>query len=619
MNSLQWAPASRLVRARQAGRRLIAAGPCLVALCLLAGVGTIAALAPVAEAAVWTAPPGARVFPNTAPQARHAISLSLACGEYQGFIVGLRGSAARHVSATWVDDPGTGTPTDPFIVRNAVLDQVAFVHISRPTSGTGAKAGLYPDPLLPRGFGTRIAVPAHSSSLYVLLHVPYDSSYSAAGTYAGTLQVSNGAEKVDIRVGLKVWDFGWQRLSVHTLFGVYFNKLGGNLVDDYAMLQEHGVTAQMPKAAPRVSASGAVNAAAYVARLHPYLDSDGLDMSAIRMTWLGWAPGYAWKLKPGNAHLLNFLTNISRVFKANGWQDKLIAYPVDEPTSAAAERVADGLARTLHKASAKAGFRAKFLLTDDPRPTSLGPLLPANKYLWKDVDIWALRYYYFFGRVPVLRQVRARGAQVWWYPYCNRNVAQMPNFVIDKSLADERVWGWLMQQWKVDGLLYWGTNRWGNARTGGGTRDPYKDPISFIWPDGRVCNGEASLIYPGYYPRYGLNNRNAVPVSSLRLEALRDGFADQEYLKLATKLAGAAAVAPIIKTITWYPYPIKYGHIFKFPKYVSSASSFGTARAKLAALIEAKQGPRTASGPAVTVRSTPQARGDAVAKFVTVR
>src|SRR5664279_884949 len=98
----------------------------------------------------------------------------------------------------------------------------------------------------------------------------------------------------------------------------------------------------------------------------------------------------------------------------------------------------------------------------------------------------------------------------------------MPNFVIDKSLADERVWGWLMQQWHVDGLLYWGVNRWGNARTGVvGSRDPYKDPISFIWSDGRVCNGEASIIYPGYYPRYGLTDRNAVPVSSLRLEAQR--------------------------------------------------------------------------------------------------
>jgi hypothetical protein len=607
VKSLPWAPSSRLVLARHARRRFITAGLWSLTLCLLAGVGAFAALAPVAEASVWTGPPGARVFPNTAPGARHSVSLSLACGEYQGFIVGLRGSAARHVSASWVDDPGTETPTDPFIVQNAVLDQVAFVHIKRPTSGTGAKDGLYPDPLLPRGFGTRIAVPAHSSSLYVLLHVPYDSSCSAAGTYAGTLQVTNGTEKVYLSVSLKVWDFGWPRLSTRTAFQVNFNDLGGNLVNDYAMLQEHGVTPLMPRAVPPVTSSGAFKTTThYLATLRPYLDTDGLDMANARMPWLRWYPDYPWKFEAGSVHLLNYLTNVCRLYKENGWQDKLVSYPVDEPTSVAQERLADRLARTLHKASAKVGFRAKFLLTDDPRPTNLGPMLAANKYLWSDVDIWALRYYYFFGRVPVVRKLQAKGSQIWWYPYCNRNVAHMPNFVIDKSLADERVWGWLMQQWHVDGLLYWGVNRWGNARTGVvGSRDPYKDPISFIWSDGRVCNGEASLIYPGYYPRYGLKNRNAVPVSSLRLEALRDGLADKEYLKLATELAGAKAVAPIIRTITWYPYPIKYGHIFKFPKYVSSASRFAAARAKLAAVIEQKQDAQGAGGQAATGQSTP--------------
>ena len=89
------------------------------------------------------------------------------------------------------------------------------------------------------------------------------------------------------------------------------------------------------------------------------------------------------------------------------------------PTTTAAEHQIDALARTLHKASAAAGFRMKFLVTDDPRSSALGSLLPANSFLWKDVDIWCVRYYYFFGRVPVLRTLQAKGAQVWFYPYYN--------------------------------------------------------------------------------------------------------------------------------------------------------------------------------------------------------
>ena len=72
-----------------------------------------------------------------------------------------------------------------------------------------------------------------------------------------------------------------------------------------------------------------------------------------------------------------------------------------------------------------------------------------------------------------------------------------------------------------------------------------------------MANGEASLLYPGYYPPYGLTDPKAAPVSSLRLEALRDGFQDLQYLQMATKLVGAKAVRSIVGTITWYPYPVR--------------------------------------------------------------
>jgi hypothetical protein len=534
---------------------------------------------PAAQAAVWTARAETRVFPVTAAGKAQVANLTAAGGEYEGVIVGLRGAAKRPAVVTW------SLGSDPLLTTNAVLDQVAFVRIRRPTTGTGAKAGLYPDPLLPRGFGQAFQVPAASSSLYVLFHVPYGTP---AGMYNGVLHVSNGgSEQVDLPIHLQVWSFGWKRLSVRTAFMVNFNKLGVNPIAAYAMLEEHGVTPLMPKAAPRVTSSGAFSATAYANTLRPYLGADGLDMSIARLPWLSWCPGYSWGFRPGNATLLKYLTNVLRVYKDNGWQSKAVAYPVDEPTSTAGERRVRALARTLHKASARVGFRAKFLITDDPRPTSLGPLLPANKFLWNDIDIWCVRYYYFFGRAPVLQKLKAaRGAQVWWYPYFNSSVAKLPSFVIDKSLADEQVWGWLMYQWNVDGMLYWGVNRWTNARTGKGSRDPYKDPLSFTYPDGRHANGEASLIYPGYYPRYGLNDKSAPPVSSLRLEALRDGFQNLEYCRIATKLIGAAKVKKIVRTITWYPYAITYGHVFKFPKYVRSPAAFDAARLKLAQAID---------------------------------
>ena len=554
----------------------------VVTVSAFAAACVILAFVPVAQAAVWTALGTTRVFPTTKPGTQLAADMAAAGGEYKGLIVGLRGSAARKAVVTW------GDGSDPLLTANTIVDQVAFVHIRRPTTFAGSKPGLYPDPLLPRAFGQTLSVPAGSSSLYVLIHVPYGTT---AGTYTGTLCVSNGAEQVDVPVSLQVYGFGWQKLSVRTAFGVGFRTLGGNLVADYKMLEDHGVTAQMPKVVPPTKANGDINAASYERGLEPYLGADGLDLPITVLPWLHWWPSYSWRVEANNTALLNYLANVCRVFKANGWQDKLVAYPMDEPTSTAEERAADALARTLHRASARAGFRADFLLTDDPRPTSLGPMLPANKFLWNDVDIWCVRYYYFFGRVPVLRKLQAKGAQVWWYPYYNSTVAKMPNFVIDKSLADEQVWGWLMYQWNVDGMLYWGVNRWGNALTGKGYRDPYQNPLSFEYSDGRVANGEACLVYPGYYPRYGLDDKDAPPVSSLRLEALRDGFQDLEYLRIASRLGvSKAAIESIVRGVTSYPYPIAYGHTFRFPKYATSPAAYDTARAKIAALIEAAMG-----------------------------
>jgi len=563
----------------------------ILLLAWLVAAATLLVAVPAAHAAVWVTSPGVKVFPGTVPGSRKALNVSAAGGEYEGAIIGLKGGATRHASVSWA------AGSDQLLIDASILDQVAFVYIKHPSSGTGARKGLYPDPLLPRRFGQTLTVPAKSSSLYVLFHVPYGTT---GGAYAGTLHVVNGAEQVDLPVQLTVRDFGWQKLSVHTSFGVAFNDLGSNVTGAYRMLLEHGVCPQMPKLTAAPTSSGGVDRTKYASKLQTWLGADGLDMPLMRMPWLGWTPGYTWKFSAGSSRLLAYLTNICRVYKANGWQQRAIAYPIDEPHHTSDERHVEALARTLHKASARAGYHAPFLVTDDPRPTTLGPMLHANKFLWDDVDIWCVRFYYFFGRVPVLRTQQSHGKQVWWYPYCNDHIGTLPNFVIDKSLADSRVWGWLMYQWRVDGMLYWGVNRWRAAR-GGGTRDPYRDPLSFITSGGRHCNGEAMLVYPGYYPRYGLTNRNAPPVSSLRLEALRDGYEDLEYMKLAAQATSRATVLGIVKNVTTYPHPIKYGHIFAFPRYETGASAYTSARAALARLIQA------AVAPPVTPPATPSA------------
>ena len=256
----------------------------VVAVSALTAACVILVFVPVAQAAVWTALGTTRVFPTTKPGTQQAANLAAAGGEYEGLIVGLQGNAARNVVVTWADG------SDPLLTANTILDQVAFVHItpSRPRSPAPSPA-CTPTPCCLAPSAQALSVPAGSSSLYILFHVPYGT---AAGTYAGTLHVSNGTEQVDVPVSLQVYSFGWQKLSVRTAFGVNFSTLGGNLVADYKMLADHGVTPQMPKVVPPHPRPTAPSTpTSYERALEPYLGADGLDLTTTVLPWLHWWPG----------------------------------------------------------------------------------------------------------------------------------------------------------------------------------------------------------------------------------------------------------------------------------------------------------------------------------------
>ena len=552
-----------------------------------------------AHAAVWVVPATGRAFPSTPPGTVTAVSMDAARNEYEGVQVAVSDLFPRQATFTWAEGG------DPLITQNTLLHQVYNVDITQPTDGLSAGPGYYPDPLVPKSFATPVDVPGWTASFYLLTHVPADA---APGDHFATLLVQNGNEYVEVPFALHVWPFGWSKLSTRT--GFYFNanhigrSLAGSsldwnnaaarqqvLLNAYTMLAQHGISSLAPLEQPQTAADGSFDAAALRSALAPYLDNAALGMSATRLPWMRTTP---WTLDthygPSSPQLMTYLTELCAVYKSAGWQDRAYGYIMDETTTRASEKQAELYARALHAASAKSGFRMDFLLTDDPRPGDLGGVKQANTFLFDDVDIWGVRYFYFFGRVPALRQQQAAGKQVWWYPYYNGRVAKLPNFVIEKPNTDQRVWGWLMEQWDVDGLINWAVNRWVNAATGSGYRDPYQDPLTWSTAN-RQANGDSSLIYPGYYPAYGLTDPYAPPVSSLRLEALRDGLEDREYLRAAKKIPGGAqVVARALGEITQYPYAVEQGNVFRFPTYSDDPQAYDQARTEVARFIEAAQG-----------------------------
>jgi hypothetical protein len=581
-------------RTRRLRRTLIAT--VLGAAALAAGL----AVAPAAHAAVWTIGASDKAFPNSADAGTRQISLFAAGNEYQAAQVVVKGDEPRSVELTW------GAGTARLLSSNSTLSQVGYVSITTPSSFAKSKAGTYPDPLLPAQFGRAVSVPAAATAFYVLVHVP---TGTPAGDYSGSLQVSENDDVTIVPVNLHVWAFNLPADRVSTVFpisaGHVRDSLRGSIpwtylnqkrVYDayYAMFAQHGISPAMLNPIPTyLPASGHAKLDYAGPLLGQYLNpsSNGPGFSATRVPldthWPIERPSM-----PGNAKVITYLTDMFNYYKSNGWQDKTYTWVYDEPGGSKQERLAGAIARLVHRASAAAGYRARTLVTDEPRPRAINGH-PANGFLFKDIDIWATRIYRFWDSLPAIQAQQAAGKEVWMYTYAwNPHTAAAPTFLIDESLAEEHSIFWMMYRWNCTGLLYWQTNRWINAG-GGAYRDPYQHPLSFR---GKVLkfNGEGSLIYPGYEPQLGLNDSYAPPVSSLRFEALRDGTQEYAYLKLAGGQSIPAAARAELNSLArsmasqaaFFPAGYKHKRQYNLPDFQRDPNFYADSRIRLGSQIE---------------------------------
>ena len=124
---------------------------------------------------------------------------------------------------------------------------------------------------------------------------------------------------------------------------------------------------------------------------------------------------------------------------------------------------------------------------------------------------------------------KAAGDELWWY-VCVIPQDPFANFFTNYQGEESRVLFWQQYMYDVDGCLYWAVNYWpGNEwRTS----------------DNGFYSGDGLLLYSGY--RFGING----PIGSLRMEYIRDGIEDFEYLTMAEELYGREAVSEVLSKVT---------------------------------------------------------------------
>ena len=221
----------------------------------------------------------------------------------------------------------------------------------------------------------------------------------------------------------------------------------------------------------------------------------------------------------------NYVQAIEQHLHQRGWLQDAYVYWFDEPDPKDYAFVMNGFDRI--KAAAPGIPR---MLTEEIQPELIGgptiwcPISPALK-------------------AEDTRERQKCGEKIWWY-VCTGPKAPYATLFIDHPATELRVWLWQTWQRDVQGILIWETLLWTSPLAypdPHAPQNPYEDPMGWEYGYGGEPgmhrpwgNGDGRFLYP---PLAAADGRPAAPifeppVDCIRLEMLRDGIEDYEYLAM---------------------------------------------------------------------------------------
>ena len=541
------------------------------ALCLAGPPGAAGALDPLAEALmpsvdtrpesyppnVWVTGSMAKVRRTDPPGLEHWALLSAARNETESFQVHVRALSDLHavtVEASDLRDARSGARIAAG--THLTVSRELYQHVAPELrSDANGLSGDVPDALVPtrdHHYGERrnafpVDVTAGENlSAWIDVHVPKGIP---SGWYVGSVAVrAGGATLATLPVRLEVWNVDLPSTSsLPTHFAVNWKG---------ACVQEFGSYEACGGAVPSGSrdagvelfhvlyATFALDRRVSLANV-TYAAPRGDDWSHFDATYGPLLDGTAATRLPG-ARLTRItyagggedaaaMSRWVKHFRTRGWLDRLVYYRCDEPGHGTCtfESARDEEDR-VHAASPD--FRT--LLTTDIENLAAHGLLDS-------VDV----------AVPVLDRVQPHGKpslrprydaflsrsprkQLFWYQSCDQHEscangrmgpaqATWPSYMVDASPMRNRVFQWMAFLERIQGELYYAvdycfTRECGPA--GSTSRDPFRSVYAF------GGHGDGTLLYPGNTRTIG--GRHHVPLSSIRLELIREGLEDYELLHM---------------------------------------------------------------------------------------
>ena len=372
------------------------------------------------------------------------------------------------------------------------LYQQHYILVLEPTTNA-FPPGWYPDALIPLEVADEIDIyQGDNQGFWLALKVPKGQK---PGLYKGNILVKTNQQKLNVPLELLIWDFELPDYNhTQTAFSIWYDQVAAyhdvfigsdeywELLNNYYWFQTEYRLSPTDLPIP----TGDVDE--YLKLAEAYLDKP--QVSSFRI------PFYSNPEKDQEMYLS---------LKTRGWLNKGYYYisSIDEPVP---EQYP--LVKLYSKEIQNVAPEAKHVVTKE-----------IVEELEGYVNTWC-------GLVDLydhdLAQERQRqGDHVWWYT-CVIPKHPFPSYHIDDHLISARLLSWMQKFYGVEGNLYWSTTifrKWNGSEYV--FRDPWSEPMAYPG-----ANGDGYLLYPGN--EYGING----PIGTIRLETIRDGLEDYEYLYL---------------------------------------------------------------------------------------
>jgi hypothetical protein len=515
---------------------------------------------PGAGATVWTQSDAYKITETDKPIAKNrAVMAAGARGEsvsYQIIVSATKGNLSNVNVA--MGDLSDGHGHTFAASSNVQLFREFYLDLTQP-SGEFGHTGEYPDGLVPMGKdayyreqrnGAPFAVSAgKNQAVWIDFNIPANA---VPATYTGLATVTSGsAVLAKVPVTFTVWNFAlpataslttafgfntyqayeghykaWSTPKIVTLSNLYQKEALKHRISLYENIVEtpqYTYNAQSSKIT-------AVDYTLFDATMVPVLDGSLLSNHAEatiaqvtddNATAPGATPG------PNDAQALAYWKLMGSYYTAKGWLGRNFYYDVDEP------QTSQDFATAVHRAD----------LVHEANPAlRVMETTTIHKELIGKIDIWD----------PIVNELdspgfpspsayaarQKAGDKVWFY-HSNSSLSSggpWPNFFVDASMNDARIFSWMAWRYKLDGFLYYSTTL--NYER---TPDPWTNVYNF------GDNGDGVLFYPGRTSLIG--GKHDIPCDSIRLKVVRAAMQDYEYMEILHKMGQDSFVDAIVKKI----------------------------------------------------------------------